>query len=199
MRTGNESGEEWRDQGDDLRSPAGDERHHAEAHALRQEAERERAGGDAIAAEKKDSLADVEDALAEYDERLTGLESSWLTGGWKSGIGWETGDAIRSETRAIEAVVVKTGEDPREFDKWNHSADLEVERQLRKARARLVQFQKLLWRAEILGALGGEIRNAQEQGAAPPDRATGFDQTAGSLDYRDAMLRRFQELQRGAP
>jgi hypothetical protein len=151
--------------------------------------------GDQASAEQRDALADVEDALADYAEQLGALESGWLTGGWRLGAEWTGIEEIRRETKVLETEVVRAGQDPLHFDKWVHSSDPAVERQLRKLRARLLQLQKLEWRAEILAELGQAVVEAETAGTVLPTHATGFGQTAGAHEYRDAMLGRL----RGTP
>jgi hypothetical protein len=167
--------------------------HHGEARVLRAGAERHRVSGNTQTAEQKDSLADIEDALAEYETRLGQLEDSWVTGGWKSGSGWEVLGEIRSETRTLESTVVKEGEDPLVFDKWLHSPVLEVERELRKARARLAQYQKLEWRAEILAELGQEATEAERAGTVASAKSLVAGRTFENHEYWDAMQARLLE------
>lgn len=162
--------------------------HRARAQELRSRVERGRAEGDAESAARDEKLAEVEDALAEFEQRSAAAESSWLTEGWRAGISWEVVSQIRDETSLLEHQVVHDGEDPLAFDRWKRSEDPAVELDLRVVRRRLGQFQKLLWRAEILSELGQELLDAEASGTVPPRYATGLSRTAAALDFRDEML-----------
>ncbi len=166
--------------------------HRAKAQELRLRADHDKAEGNAEGASRDEKLAEVEDALAEFEERSAAVESSWMTEGWRAGSSWDVVSNIRNETSVLEHEVVLEGEDPRAFDRWRRSEDPAVERALRVVRRRLPQFQKLLWRAEILSELGQEILDAEANGTEMPSHATGLSQTAGALDYRDQMLAKWR-------
>jgi len=171
--------------------------HRAMAQELRSRVEHGKAEGDAEGAARDEKLAEVEDALAEFEERSAAVESSWLTEGWRAGGKWGLVSDIRNETSTLEHEVVLEGEDPRAFDRWRRSEDPAVERDLRVVRRRLAQFQKLLWRAEILSKLGQEILDAEANRTEMPSHATGLSRTAGALDYRDDMLAKWRASRTG--
>jgi len=174
-----------------------DRGHRAKAHELRLRVDPDKAEGDAEGAGRNEQAAEVEDALAEFEERAAAVESLWLSEGWRAGSSWDVVAHIRNETSSLEHEVVLEGEDPRAFDRWRRSEDLTVGRGLRVVRRRLPQFQKLLWRAEILSDLGQEILDAEANGTEPPTHATGLSKTAGALDYRDEMLAKWRASRGG--
>ena len=171
--------------------------HRTKAQELRKLVSQARIDGDPAVVERNVGLADVEDALGEFDERYSATERAWLEDGWHAGKEWKVVTQIHDQTVALEKQVVLEGQDPKNVDRLRRSNDPEEEHGLRVARLRLGQFQKLQWRAEILAELGQEIIDAEAARSELPAYATDVGRTTGALDYRDEMLAKWRSSRGG--